>query len=268
MSTNRPRKTQEKATVDDVVVLLRERIQAGDFRKPDGSPDKLPSAQILGVEFGLSRQSMVRVLEKLKAEGIVRTRKGSGAWVHDWKPLLFFPQSEFHEKAPNVDIYTSLLDAAHRKGDARMDEITREPAEELVRSRLALRDGEYVAVRRRTNMVDGAAAHTDDSYVALRVVEGSDWVLEDNVDRGTNRVLAELGHEIVRSIDEIHPHTTTAGENMRLGLGEGNSVPAIKIVSTNYDANDTPVQVTLFTLPAHRNITVYERFRNTERGGE
>ncbi|MFG2210522.1 GntR family transcriptional regulator [Streptomyces sp. NPDC048638] len=268
MSSNRPRKPQEKATVDDVVIQLRERINAGDFRKPDGSPDKLPSAQVLGDEYGLSRQSLVRVLEKLKAEGIVRTRKGSGAWVHDWKPLLFYPQSEFHGQAPNIDIYTSLLDAAHRKGDARMDEITREPADELIRSRLDLLDGEYVAVRRRTNMVDGAAAHTDDSYVALRIVERSDWVLQDNVERGTNRVLAELGHEIVRSIDEIHPHTTTEGENLRLGLGAGNSVPAIKIVSTNYDAADVPVQVTLFTLPAHRNITVYERFRNTERGGE
>ncbi|MER5615423.1 GntR family transcriptional regulator [Streptomyces sp. NPDC002215] len=267
MSTNRPRKA-EKATVDDVVARLRERIRAGDFRKPDGSPDKLPSAQTLGDEYGLSRQSMVRVLEKLKAEGIVRTRKGSGAWAHDWQPLIFFPQSEFHQMAPNVDIYTSLLDAAHRKGDARMDEITSEPAEELVRSRLGLRTGEHVAVRSRTNIVDGTAAHTDDSYVALRIVEGSDWVLQGNVERGTNRVLAELGHEIVRSIDEIHPHTTTPSENLRLGLGEGNSVPAIRIVSTNYDDNNMPVQVTLFTLPAHRNITVYERFRNPERGGE
>ncbi|MFF8994033.1 GntR family transcriptional regulator [Streptomyces sp. NPDC014983] len=255
-------------TVDDAVAHLRQRIRAGDFRKPDGSPDKLPSAKSLGDEYGLSRQSMVRVLEKLKAEGIVRTRKGSGAWVHDWKPLVFFPQSEFHQTAPHVDVYTSLLDAAHRRGDARMDEVTREPAEELVRSRLGLRAGEEVAVRRRTNMVDGTAAHTDDSYVALRIVEGSDWVLQNNVERGTNRVLAELGHEIVRSVDEISPHTTTPGENLRLGLGEGNSVPAIKIVSTNYDATETPVQVTIFTLPAHRNITVYERFRNTGRGDE
>jgi len=268
MSTNRPRVKPEKATVDDVVALLRARIHAGDFRNPDGSPAKLPSAQTLGDEYGLSRQSIVRVLEKLKAEGIVKTRPGSGAWVHDWTPLVFYPQSEFHESAPNVDVYTSLLNAASRKGDAYMDEVTVEEAAEPVRSRLGMRPGEYVAVRRRTNMVDGTAAHTDDSYVPLRIVEGSDWVLKDNVERGTNRVLAELGHEIMRSIDEIHPHTTTSGENLRLGLGEGNSVPAIKVISTNYDADDTPVQVTLFTLPAHRNITVYERFRVTNGGNE
>ncbi|MFI0742500.1 GntR family transcriptional regulator [Streptomyces sp. NPDC021100] len=247
----------ETATAD-----IHCRIVNQEFHQPDGTPGRLPAAGELGRQYGLSRQAMNRVIDNLKSEGLVRTRAGSrGAMVQDWQPLVFLPQGEFdsREESPQADIYTRLVQSVHRKGTSRMDRVGVMPAQEPVRSRLGLRVGEFVAFRLRTNIVDGMPVHTDDSYVPLRLVEGSDWLLDDNVERGTNTVLAELGHELVRSVDELTPRTTRPEENTRLALGEGNSLPAIELLSTGYDRDGRPVQVTAFTLPRHRNTVVYER---------
>ncbi|MFI5822867.1 hypothetical protein ACIA8I_27800 [Streptomyces rishiriensis] len=78
-----------------------------------------------------------------------------------------------------------------------MDDVTVEPADEEISSRLGPRPGEHVGVRLRTNTVDGPPTHTDDSYVALSIVDTTDWLLPGNVARGTNAVPAELGHALV-----------------------------------------------------------------------
>ncbi|KFG71420.1 hypothetical protein FM21_34630 [Streptomyces mutabilis] len=242
---------------------MQRRILDDEFRQPDGSPGQLPTAGDLGTAYGLSRQAMNRVIERLKSEGLVHTRPGArGATVRDWEPLIFLPQQEFdQDRSPDTDIYTRLVHAAAREGTSRMDDVTIMQADEEIRSQLNLRPGEHVGVRLRTNIVDGVPAHTDDSYVALRIVDGTDWLLPGSVARGTNTVLAELGHELVHSVDQLEPRMTTEEENRRLGLGEGNSLPAIQLTSTGFDRDGNPVQVTRFTLPRRRNTVVYERRR-------
>ncbi|MFE1189989.1 GntR family transcriptional regulator [[Kitasatospora] papulosa] len=252
-------------TVESATADLQSRILGGEFRQPDGTAGQLPTAGDLGTAYGLSRQAMNRVIERLKAEGLVHTRPGArGAMVRDWQPLVFLPQQEFergHDSGRDTDIYTRLVQAAAREGTSRMDDVTFIEADEEIRTKLGLRPGEHVGVRLRTNIVDGVPAHTDDSYVAMRIVDGTDWLLPGNIARGTNTVLAELGHELVSSIDELEPRMTTDEENERLGLGEGNSLPAIQLTSTGFDRDDNPVQVTRFTLPRRRNTVVYERKR-------
>ena len=103
---------------------LHRRIIDNEFRLSDGSPGKLPSAGDLGAYYDLSRQAMNRVIEKLKAQGIVATRPGSaGATVLDWKPLVFLPQQEFDAREAStvereMDIYTRLVQAARRTPNA------------------------------------------------------------------------------------------------------------------------------------------------------
>ncbi|MFD3422395.1 GntR family transcriptional regulator [Streptomyces decoyicus] len=250
----------ETATAD-----MRKRIHAGDFRQQGGSQGQLPTAGKLGEKYGLSRVSINRVIANLRAEGLIETRSGNrGALVRDWTPIVFLPQQEFQAKTgPNADLLTRLVEAVAREGESRIDDVTAEPADERIRSRLSLRPGEHVGVRRRTSVVDGVPTLTDDSFVPLRLVDGTDWLAPGNVGRGTNMVLAELGHELVRSVDEMRPRYTTEEENLRLGLGAGanSSVNAIELVSTGFDREDMAVQVTVLTLPGPRNTVVYERHR-------
>ncbi|WP_431983906.1 GntR family transcriptional regulator [Streptomyces qinglanensis] len=248
----------ETATAD-----MRTRIRAGDFRQEDGSQGQLPTAGKLGEQYGLSRVSINRVIAKLRTEGLVETRSGKrGALVRRWNPVVFLPQQEFEaQTGPNADLLTRLVEAVAREGKSRIDDVTVQPAEERIRSRLGLRPGEHVGVRRRTSLVDGVPTLTDDSFAPLSLVDSSDWLRPGNVARGTNKVLAELGHELVRAVDELRPRYTTKEEDLRLGLGADGSVNAIELVSTGFDRHDMPVQVTVLTLPGPRNTVVYERHR-------
>lgn len=66
---------------DEVARLLGERIRAGEF-----SVDaRLPSEQIMATQFGVSRPVIREAIARLKNEGLVRTRQGSGAFVCEWK---------------------------------------------------------------------------------------------------------------------------------------------------------------------------------------
>ncbi|MYZ37354.1 MULTISPECIES: GntR family transcriptional regulator [unclassified Streptomyces] len=257
-------------TVDTVTADLHRRILDGEFRQPDGSPGRLPIAGELAAAYGLSRQTMGRVIERLKGEGLVHTRPGAphGAMIRNWEPLIFAPQQEFDRDSADSDIYTRLVRAAARAGTSRMDDVKVMRADDEIRNKLGLRPGEHVGVRRRTNIVDGVPAHTDDSFVPLRIVDGTDWLLPGSVARGTNTVLAELGHELVRAIDELEPRMTTEEENRRLAIGDGNSLPAIQLTSTGFDRDGTPVQVTRFTLPRRRNTVVYERTKPDHSDGD
>ncbi|MFI6689174.1 GntR family transcriptional regulator [Streptomyces sp. NPDC050485] len=250
----------EKAVAD-----LRRRALNGEFSANEG---RLPSTRELTEHYGLSRQAIGRAVSLLKVEGMLFSRRGAAVYARQWQPLHFFPQAEFKRRLPEVDIYKTALRDSGRDGSARMDAITAMPAEDPIRSQLGLREGEYVGVRLRTNIVDGTPVHTDDSYVPLRLVEGTDWMLQDNVERGTNKVLEELGHELVRAVDISEPRMTRPDEAERLGLGKGNSVPAIEMISTAYDQDDNPVQVTRFVLPAFRNVVVYERHKYPAAAGD
>nr|WP_024126471.1 GntR family transcriptional regulator [Streptomyces sp. FR1]AHE39090.1 Transcriptional regulator, GntR family [Streptomyces sp. FR1] len=263
MTTMRSREGDSRWTVETATSDLRDRIRANEFRKPDGVQGQLPPASALGQQYDLSRNAINRVIAKLRGEGLLETRPGTrGATVRDWAPLVYLPQQEFEaETGPAGDLLTRLVEAVARKGESRIDQVTGEPVDERIANKLGLKPGEYVGVRRRTSIVDGVPAMTDDSYVPLRLVDGTDWMTPGNVARGTNKVLAELGHELVRAVDELRPRFTTEVENERLGLGAGGSVHAIELISTGFDRDDMPVQVTVLTLPGPRNTVVYERHR-------
>lgn len=66
---------------DEVARLLGERIRAGEF----SVGARLPSEQIMASQFGVSRPVVREAIARLKNEGLVRTRQGSGAFVCEWK---------------------------------------------------------------------------------------------------------------------------------------------------------------------------------------
>ncbi|HEY6451573.1 MAG TPA: FadR/GntR family transcriptional regulator [Steroidobacteraceae bacterium] len=65
---------------EEVARLLRERIRAGEF----AVDTKLPSEQIMAGQFGVSRPVIREAIARLRNEGLVRTRQGSGAFVCEW----------------------------------------------------------------------------------------------------------------------------------------------------------------------------------------
>jgi GntR family transcriptional regulator len=252
-----PSKTQQVA--DD----LRARIKSGAL----APGEKLPSTKNLAAEYGVSEESIRLAVKDLKATGDVEGKWGKGVFVRSWEPLVYRPQSEFKDKTPELDVFKALLNAEGRDGEQTIEVLT-VPAEEPVRRRLQMEEGELVAVRRRTSIVNGEPFFTDDSYVPLKLVEGSEWMSAGTVERGTNQVLAELGHELVTALDEVYIRMPQAADLPRLALDASNPIPVFELISTGHDQDSRPVQVTLMLMPAHKNVLVYERKKYPTRNGD
>ncbi|MER7316506.1 GntR family transcriptional regulator [Streptomyces halstedii] len=239
---------------------LREQIADGSL--PPGG--KLPTEADLREKYGTSARSTVRQgLSLLVNEGLIVPRRPKGYFVREMRPLVYRPQSEFRRRPPEVDIYTHLLVS---EGDERRPsqdiEVSIVEASTTVRSRLQLKSTDLVAVRRRTRRLDGEAYNLNDSYAALSLVEGSEWMMPTDVARGTNQVLAELGKELVRALDEIYVRMPTPEEVRRLQLGPG--TPVAEHVVTTFAADDSPVQVTIDVVPGDRHVIVYERVKDPD----
>ncbi|MEW1551310.1 GntR family transcriptional regulator [Streptomyces tsukubensis] len=256
---NQPRRNDTTPRVNEIAADLRSRIDASEF--PPGT--KLPSTRLLAAHYAISEQAIARVVALLKASGVVEGRQGAGVFVKKWEPLVYRPQSEFKRLPPNVDVFTNLLSGEDRDGSQTIA-VSTECPNETVRARLQLAEGELVAVRRRTSFVDGEAYGTDDSFVALRLVEGTEWMSQDTVERGTNAVLAEVGHELVKALDEIYvPRMPTPAEIDRLALSPG--TPVAELISTGHDPEGKPIQVTVCLLRGDRHVIVYEREKYPQR---
>ena len=68
----RPLRLSEEVSGD-----LQRRISRGDL-KPG---DRLPTEKALGEAFGVSRAVVREAIARLKADGLIETRQGSGAFV-------------------------------------------------------------------------------------------------------------------------------------------------------------------------------------------
>lgn len=254
-----PRGHDTTPRIPSIAADLRARIASGEL----GPGDKLPSTKELAAHYEISPQAIARVIALLKAEGAVWSRQGAGVFVRSWEPLVYRPQEEFKQRAPDLDVFAALMSSEGRQGEQTI-EVSTGVAEDPIRKRLQLPEGAMVAVRHRTSFLEGQPYFTDDSYVSLDIVRGSEWMTEGSVERGTNQVLAELGHELITALDEIYTRMPTANEMPRLGIVSGNMIPVIELISTGHDATGRPIQVTTNILPADRNVVVYERRRMAE----
>ncbi|WP_124723460.1 GntR family transcriptional regulator [Streptomyces sp. ADI95-17] len=253
--TAQDRRVGAQQIADDMRTL----IEAGDL-KPG---DRLPLTRELVARYGVTGETVRQAIIKLKTANLVVSRQGSGVYVKAIQALVYRPQSEFRMKPPNVDVFTNLLDSEGRDGTQMIEMETLVP-DEAVRERLQLKKGELVALRRRTLFIDDQPFYTDDSYVVLGLVKDSEWMTEGSVERGTNQVLAELGHELVEALDEIYVRAPRPAEIERLALDPKNPTPVAELISTAHDQGGKPVQVTINILPSDKHVIVYERRRPTE----
>ena len=93
--------------VEEVARELVSRIRSGEWQ-----PDmRLPSEQSMAVQFGVSRTVIREAIARLKNEGLVTTRQGSGAFVRDWETSSLHLDPEISKSLKSV-----LFIAELRKG--------------------------------------------------------------------------------------------------------------------------------------------------------
>lgn len=236
---------------------LREQIADGRLA-PEA---KLPTEAELRAEYDVSRETVRKALGVLVNEGLVISARPQGHFVRKRQPMVFRPQAEFHKRpySPEMDAFMTEYSAEGREPRQEIEVVIVEPPEEVAK-RLHVEAGELVAVRKRVRYLDGEPFNINDSYFPLDIVRDSEVMRPENIGRGANEVLAELGYRQVRALDELYFRMPTPDQTDRLDLGPG--TPIGYHIATGFTAEGKPVRVAITVLPGDRHVVSYERQRD------
>lgn len=223
-----------------------------------GSGARLPTEAEIAAEWKTTRSTAVQGLKVLVNEGLIISDRPRGYFVRSRRPMVYRPQGEFRKRplSPEMDTFLTQMAEEGREASQHIEVNVIVPTRD-VRERLQLTEGELVAVRRRVRFVDGVPYNTNDSHFPLAAVQDSEIMSPDDIARGANVVMAELGFEQVRALDEIQVRMPTPDEADRLQLGPG--TPVAVHICTGFTTDGKPVRVVVNVLPGDRHVITYER---------
>ncbi|MBW6436714.1 GntR family transcriptional regulator [Actinoplanes hulinensis] len=221
---------------------------------------RLPTEAELTERYQVARNTARQALTALVNEGLVTPARPRGYFVRDRKPLYYRPQQEFRPRplSPEMDIFLAEHSADGRQPAQSIEVAIVDPPRD-VKKRLNLGDGELAVVRRRVRYLDGEPFHTNDSYFPLRLVQDTEIMRPEDIARGANQVLAEVGYLQVRALDEFYVRMPTPDEARRLSIGPG--TPIAYHLVTGLTEEGQPVRVVLNVLPGDRHVIAFERTR-------
>lgn len=163
--------------------------------------------------------------------------------------------SRSRREISTMDAFHTGLEYEGLEGHAELT-VERLAALAYVADRLALAEGDEVIVRRRVLWVRGAPSALQDNWFPLALVEGTEIEGEADVARGTNRILAEMGHEVTTRRDEVNVRMPTPTEAQALMIAGG--VPVLRTLRTGFDPGERPVVLYESVLPGDRHFLVYD----------
>ncbi|MCZ7417690.1 GntR family transcriptional regulator [Streptomyces sp. WMMC897] len=238
---------------------LRGQIEDGTL----GPDAKLPTEAELQAEYAASRETVRKAVGLLVSEGLVISARPQGHFVRRRQPMVFRPQAEFRKRpyTPEMDAFMTEYSAEGREPRQEIEVSIVEPPAEVAK-RLHLEPGQLTAVRKRLRYLDGEPFNINDSYYPLELVRESEIMRPEDIARGANEVLAELGYRQVRALDELYAKMPTPDWTRRLELVPG--TPVIYYITTGFTDAGQPVRVVQNVLPGDRHVISYERRREAE----
>jgi GntR family transcriptional regulator len=220
--------------------------------------EKLPTESELMACHSVGRNTVRAAMGLLRDEGLVHTGRGQGTYVTSL-PLPYRANVIFSRSAREGslrDAFQTELEKFGREGSAQLS-VEHLAAPKDVAERLGLDVGDPVVARRRLRSVDERPSALDESWFPADVVEGTEIAQPADVERGTLRVLAELGYEVAMRVDRISARMPTPAEAQTLGIASG--VPVLLVIATEIAMKDRrPVMAFHQTLPADRHVLIYE----------
>ncbi|MBV9014006.1 MAG: GntR family transcriptional regulator [Pseudonocardiales bacterium] len=233
---------------------LRAKITAGEL----APGEQVPTEKALAEEFGASRATIRQGLMVLVNEGLIVASRPRGYFVRRHERCYFRPQAEWEEQpaSPEMDRWMTEQTTLGRTPSQRINvEIIQPP--DRVADRLALNPGDLVVVRRRVRYLNEEPFNINDTFYPFELVQGSEIVNPADIARGASEVLAELGYEQVRAIDEIEARMPLPDEAARLELGVG--MPVAVHRNTGFTRDDKPVRHTVNVLVGSKHVILFER---------
>lgn len=230
---------------------LRTRIESGTY--PPGT--KVPSENELMALFSVEQPTVRRALDVLKNEGLIYARRGSGTFVHDFRPIRRVSPDRLRSSVWGSGHSIWSVDLTLRPSAGNVH-VTKEVAPENIALVLEIPIGAYVWVRHRQYLVEDRPVQVATSYFPAELVDGSAITEENTGDGGSYARLKELGYEPTRFREELRVRMPTNDERETLRLTQG--IPVTEITRTAYTSDDRPVEVNQMILDSSSYILEYK----------
>lgn len=219
----------------EVAEHLRSLIAAGGY----GAGGSLPSEADLGARFGVSRVTVRRALEHLRADGLVTSRRGSG-WFAAVDPL--------RQALGRFTTVEAALEAAGVAWQREVIEFSFEPAGPAAADALGLDpDDEVLRVRRR-NRAGGDPFAVVTVWVSGEL--GASIARADAEKHTFYELLGRAGRDVASAIQTITAEVAVSGDQRDLGVAPGS--PMLVCERVTADAAGAPVLYSQHRYPAHR----------------
>jgi GntR family transcriptional regulator len=228
---------------------LRDAIRSGKL------DDEVPPEEDLARDHGVSRQTVRRAIKTLESEGLVGGGHGrAGRKVQKPEVLTFYAvRSESmaraeERKTAGVDAWVADCAEAGHVGTQSIAVAVEQPTPAM-RDRLGLAPGEAAVVRKRVRFLDGRPHDINDTYYPESIAAGTRIMQPFDVQEGTIRYMASLGHIQARYDDVMEGRMPTPAEVDTLRIPPG--WPVLVQTRTGYTA-ERPIKVTVTVWPADR----------------
>lgn len=210
----------------EIARTLRDEIAEG--RHAPG--DRLPTEAELAARFGVNRHTVRHALKPLVSDGLVRTRRGSGAFVAA-RPTDYpiGKRVRFHEN----------LQKAGRMAAKRILSLVVRAATAGEAQALALDSGAPVLAYQGLSLADNLPIALSESVFPHDRLAGLEQAIRDAP--GLTAALARVGvADYTRAETRITAQTASATQALHLHLTEG--APLLRTTSLNVDVTGTPVE--------------------------
>ena len=189
---------REPFPYERIVDELRAEILAG--RRAAG--ERLPSEHELAGRYGTSRPTVRRAVARLKAEGLVVTSQGRGAFVRP-KPhvrLLITGSNYRKHRALGLPGFNAQALEQGQAPEQRLLEVATVGAPAEVAIRLGIEDGSPVVLRRRVFLADGEPVALCDSYYPADLADGTPIAKDRRIRGGVHALIEDPSGHIRRRI--------------------------------------------------------------------
>lgn len=207
-------------------IVLRDEITRG--RHAPGSV--LPTEQVLGERFGVSRVTVRRALADLQAQGFVQRRHGRGTYVREQVPAALPPM--------HLGLVSSLRQAA-RETQVEVLGVGSEAPPAQVRALLQLGPDERAVHALRLRRAGATPLMLTDAWVPERL--GRKVTAAALRRKPLYLILLDQGVQFGRVIQEISAEAADPDRASRLQCAV--SAPLIRLTRLLHDKHDHPVQL-------------------------
>jgi GntR family transcriptional regulator len=241
-----------------IVTDLRDGVLTGRL-EPDS---QLPSENELAAEYQVSRPTVRRALALLRAEGLIVTKQGRGAFVRPKGQVGITVTGSNYRRHRGLGLPGFNAQALEQGQRARQEilEVATVPASAEIAMRLDIDAGADVVARRRLFWLEEEPASITNSYYPASLAAGTALERPGRIKGGAHALIEDpegpIRRHVARSVDEISGRMPTPDEAALLRLSQG--VPVFRVLRTVYDSEDRPVEVQDSICDAARHRFRYE----------